>query len=311
MSGLPISRADVIAAYDKIKPFVRRTPVLTTPAEDFGLKGADLTFKLEFLQHAGSFKSRGAFTSMVTRAVPDAGVLAASGGNHGAAVAFAAMRTGHPATIFVPNVASPAKLAQIEAYGADLRIVGERYHDALVASQGFETESGALSIHAYDQNETLMGQGTVALEFVEQADVDTLLVATGGGGLVGGMAAYLEGGTKLVAVEPEAAPSLYNALEAGKPIEAPAGGVAADSLAPKMIGEKPFQLAQAFVADAVLVTDDAIIEAQKALWQTLRVVTEPGGAAAFAALLSGRYVPAEGERVGILLCGANTKAVNL
>lgn len=293
-----------------IAPHVRRTPVLEVAGEDFGLPGVTLVFKLEFLQHAGSFKTRGAFAHMLTRAIPPAGVVAASGGNHGAATAFAAMKTGHRATIFVPEVASPAKLAQIRSYGAELRVVGQRYADALAASIEWAAESGAAAVHAYDQPETLIGQATVALEFEQQAPgLDAVLVAVGGGGLVGGMAAWYAGRTRVIGVEPAAAPTLTMALAAGQPVDAPAGGIAADSLAPKRIGELMFPIAQRFVERTVLVEDEAIAAAQRRLWDTLRIVAEPGGAAAFAALLSGRMQPRRGERIGVVLCGANTTAV--
>jgi threonine dehydratase len=302
--------AQVRAIAQRIAPHVRRTPVLEVAGEDFGLAGVTLVFKLEFLQHAGSFKTRGAFAHMLTRAVPAAGVVAASGGNHGAATAFAAMKTGHRATIFVPGVASPAKIAQIRGYGAGLRIVGERYADALAASEEWVLESGAAPVHAYDQPETLLGQATVAMEFEEQAPgLDAVLVAVGGGGLVGGMAAWYAGRTRLVGVEPSAAPTLTMALAAGQPVDAPAGGLAADSLAPKRVGELMFPIAQRFVDRTVLVEDEAIAQAQQALWQQLRIVAEPGGAAAFAALLSGAFKTAPGERIGVVLCGANTTAV--
>lgn len=310
-AAAPIARGDVEAAYERIRRHLRRTPTIDVDIADFaGAPVGASILKLEFLQHSGSFKARGAFANLLLREPPGAGVVAASGGNHGAAVAFAARRLGVPATIFVPSVASPAKLEQIRSYGADLRVGGDRYDDALRASIAHQRETGALSAHAFDQDETLMGQGSVALEFAEQASPDTILVATGGGGLLGGMAAYLEGRIRLVAVEPETAPSLYNARAAGRPIDAPAGGVAADSLAPKRIGEKAYGLAERFVERAVLVSDQAIVDAQAALWKTLRVVVEPGGAAALAALLSGAYRPEAGERVGVLLCGANTTAVD-
>lgn len=295
-----------------IRPYVRRTPVITVDAAEFGLASATLDCKLELMQHAGSFKTRGAFTNLLTREIPDAGVVAASGGNHGAAVAYAAQRLGKPATIFVPTVSSPAKVARIRGYGANLVITGDRYNDSLAASEAWRKESGALAIHAYDQPETLLGQGSVGLEFEEQAPhIDTLLVAVGGGGLIGGIAAWYRGRVRLIAVEPETAPTLTRALEAGHPVDAEAGGIAADSLAPKQVGQLMFPLMQAYLHSAVLVPDEAIAEAQRALWKTLRVVAEPGGAAAFSALLSRRYVPAPGERVGVLICGANTDAVNL
>jgi len=237
--------------------------------------------------------------------------VAASGGNHGAAVAFAAMKLGKPARIFVPTVCSPEKIERIRSYGADLVVTGERYADALAASEAWIAESGALRIHAYDQFETLLGQGTVGLEFEEQApNLDTLLVAVGGGGLIGGVAAWFAGRIKIIGVEPEAAPTLTNALNAGHPIDSPAGGIAANSLAPKRVGELMFPIARRHVHSVQLVSDSAIQEAQEALWKVLRVVTEPGGAAAFAALLSRGYEPQPGERVGVLLCGGNTTAVN-
>jgi len=301
-----------IAAVEKIiRPHVRRTPVLEAAGADFRMDSISLIFKLEFLQLAGSFKARGAFANLLTREVPKAGVVAASGGNHGVAVAYAAGKLGVPAKIFVPNVASPEKIERIRRCGANLVVVGERYADALAASEAWVARSGAMPIHAYDQIETLLGQGTVGLEFQGQyPDLDTLLVAVGGGGLIGGVAAWYAGKIKLIGVEPQAAPTLANALHAGRPVGSPAGGIAADSLAPKRVGELMFPIAQKHVEKVILVTDDEIIQAQQALWSVLCAVTEPGGAAAFAALLSRRYQPAPGERVGVLLCGANTAAVN-
>jgi threonine dehydratase len=285
--------------------------VVTAAAEDFGLSGAPIAFKLELLQHAGVFKPRGAFANLLLRDVPKAGVVAASGGNHGAAVAFAARRLGIPAKIFIPTVASPAKIAQIRSYGAELVVEGARYADALALSQDWAARSGALQIHAFDQPETLLGQGTVAREFAAQApQATTWLVAVGGGGLIGGMAAWSAGRHKIVAVEPEAAPTLHMARAAGRPVDAPAGGVAVDSLAPKQVGALMFPIAQRYVAESVLVPDETIREAQRVLWRVLRVVAEPGAAAAFAALLSGAYKPAPDERVGVLLCGGNTTAVD-
>lgn len=312
MTNIPVSRERIAAVEKIIRPHVRRTPVLEANGADFRLDSISLIFKLEFLQHAGSFKTRGAFANLLTREIPKAGVVAASGGNHGVAVAYAAGKLGVPATIFVPNVASPEKIERIRRSGAELIVVGERYADALAASEAWTAQSGAMPIHAYDQLETLLGQGTVGLEFQQQCpDLDTLLVAVGGGGLIGGIAAWYAGKVKLIGVEPEAAPTLANALHAGHPVDSPAGGIAADSLAPKRVGELMFPLAQKFVEKVILVSDDDITLAQEALWSVLRTVTEPGGAAAFAALLSRRYQPAPGERVGILLCGANTAAINL
>jgi threonine dehydratase len=309
MDASPLDGAAIAAAAARLAPHVRRTPILEADGGDFGLPGVRLAFKLEFLQHAGSFKSRGAFNNLLTRRIPEAGVVAASGGNHGAAVAFAAMKRGVPATIFIPSVCSPAKMEQIRGYGARLEIAGERYNDALLASERFVEASGACPIHAYDQWETLQGQATVGFELEEQApDLDALLVAVGGGGLVGGIAGWYAGRMPIVGVEPEEAPTLTRALEAGAPVDAPAGGVAADSLAPKRVGTLMFPIAQKHVR-TVLVTDDAIRAAQRALWKTLRIVAEPGGAAATAALLSGAWKPRAGARVGVLLCGANTTAV--
>ena len=305
-----VTRDLISETYSLIRPYVRRTPTIEVDGADFGLKGVPLVLKLELLQHSGSFKARGAFTNLLMRRVPEVGVVAASGGNHGAAVAFAAMRLGKPARIFVPTVASPAKLERIRSYGAELVVTGERYADALAASEEWAAQSGALKVHAYEQVATLLGQGTVGLEFEEQEpELDTVLVAVGGGGLIGGIAAWYGSRTKVVGVEPELAPTLYRAMAAGEPVDAPAGGIAADSLAPKRVGSLMFPIAQAHVAEVVLVSDEAIAAAQLALWKTLRVVAEPGGAAAMAAVLSGRYVARPGERVGVLVCGANTTAV--
>ena len=307
----PITRERIAATEVAIRRFVRRTPLVRADGADFGLSPGSLTFKLEMLQHSGSFKARGAFANLLLRDPPAIGVVAASGGNHGAAVAYAAQRLGVPATIFVPEITSPAKLERIRNYGAHLVIAGSRYADALAASEAHVAATGAMAIHAFDQTETLLGQGTVGLELEQDApDIDTLLVAVGGGGLIGGVAAWYAGRIRIVAVEPEAAPTLHAARAAGRPVDAPAGGIAADSLAPRRVGELMFSIARAHVADVVLVSDDAIRRAQAALWSGLRVVAEPGGAAAFAALLCGRYRPSPGERVAVLICGANTTAVH-
>lgn len=306
-----ISPDDIRSAEALIRRYIRRTPVMEVDAADFGLPPRPLVLKLELFQHAGSFKPRGAFANLLTRAVPAAGVAAASGGNHGAAVAYAAMKLGHKASIFVPAVSPKAKLDRIRSYGADLVIAGDRYVEALAASEEFAEETGALRVHAYDQRETLIGQGTLGLELEEQEPkLDTLLVAVGGGGLIGGIAAWYRGRTKIIGVEPALAPTLHMAFAAGEPVDAPAGGIAADSLAPKRVGSLMFPIAQKFVERVVLVEDEEIRAAQLALWDRVRIVSEPGGAAAFAALLSGRYRPAPGERVGIVLCGGNTGAVD-
>jgi threonine dehydratase len=315
MDAAGFSRNRIAAAHAMIEPYVRRTPVVEVDAFDFGVTpGISLTLKLELLQHTGSFKPRGAFTNLLQRKVPAAGVVAASGGNHGAAVAFAAMRLGVPAKIFVPTVASASKIRLIKDCGADVVVGGDRYADALAASELWVESTGAMPVHAYDHPETILGQGTVGSELQEQApELDTLLVAVGGGGLLGGIAAwYAESSRKprLVGVEPEEAPTLTTALAARKPVDAKAGGIAADSLAPRRVGELMFPLAQRHVEQVLLVSDDAIVQAQRELWRVLRIVAEPGGAAAFAALLSGRYQAAAGERVGVVLCGGNTTAVS-
>ena len=305
-----VTRESISRIEPLIRPYVRHTPTIALDGADFGLLAAPIRLKLECLQHTGTFKARGAFTNLITRSLPQAGVVAASGGNHGVAVAYAAMKRGVRATIFVPKVSSPAKIELIRRYGAELVVTGERYADALAASEVFVREAGAMPVHAYDQTETLLGQGTVGLEIeVDTPGIDTLLVAVGGGGLIGGIAAWFASRIRIVAVEPEGAPTLNLALAAGRPVDAPAEGIAADSLAPKQVGRLMFPIAQRHVQRSVLVSDEAIRSAQKALWEHVRVVAEPGGAAAFAALLSGAYMPSPDERVAVLVCGANTTAV--
>jgi threonine dehydratase len=311
MTELQVDRDGIARIEPVIRPHIRRTPVVEAAGHDFGIEAGAITLKLELLQHAGSFKTRGAFANLLTRTVPAAGVAAASGGNHGAAVAHAAASLGLPARIFVPSISSPAKIERIRRTGADLVVGGDRYADALAACDAWVTATGALPVHAFDQAETMLGQGTLALELESQApDLDTVLVGVGGGGLIGGIAAWYAGRVKVVGVEPEASPTLHQAFAAGRPVDAPTGGIAVDSLAPKRIGELVFPVVQQHVATTVLVTDEAIREAQRALWQGVRIVAEPGGAAAFAALLSGRYRPAKGERVGVVVSGGNTTAVD-
>lgn len=312
MESLELDRARFEATARLIAPYVRRTPVVECFGSEFGLSDCIIGFKLELLQHAASFKTRGAFANLLSRDVPAAGVVAASGGNHGAAVAYAAMRLGKPAKIFVPTVSSAPKVARIRSYGAQLVVGGERYADALAASEEWTANSGAMPVHAFDQMETLLGQGTIALELEEQfSNVDTVLVAVGGGGLIGGIAACFAGRVKVVAVEPEGAPTLARALEAGHPVDAPTGSIANDSLAPRRVGELMFPIAQRYVDHVALVSDEDITLAQRAMWRGLTVVAEPGGAAAFAALLSKRYVPRPGERVAVIVSGGNTAAVDL
>jgi threonine dehydratase len=258
-----------------IRPHVRHTPVVRVDLAEFGREPRPVALKLECLQHSGSFKARGAFANLLTRAIPPSGVVAASGGNHGTAVAYAAMRLGVPATIFLPNVTSPSKVERIKSYAAKLVVAGERYDDALTASQAFVRESGALAVHAFDQPETLLGQGTVGCEVdADLPDIDTLLVAVGGGGLIGGIAAWFRGRIRIIAVEPEGSPTLWRALKAGEPVDAETDGIAADSLAPKRVGNIMFPIAQAFVERVVLVTDDDIRAAQLALWDKVRLVAE-------------------------------------
>ena len=310
MTSTGVDREHIAATEPVIRPHVRRTPVVEVNGRDFGLGEVTLLFKLELVQQSGSFKARGAFANLLLRPVPAAGVVAASGGNHGAAVAHAARELGVRARIFVPTISTAAKIDRIRATGAELVVVGERYADALAASQAFAASSGALQIHAFDQDETMLGAGTLGLELEDQVGVpDAVLAAVGGGGLIGGIAAWFAGRTRVLGVEPELAPTLARALAAGEPVDAPAGGIAADSLAPRRIGERVFPIAQRHV-ESVLVTDEAIADAQRALWRTLRIAAEPGGAASLAAVLSGRFVAAPGARIAIVISGGNTSAVS-
>ena len=306
-----VTRVAIADTYEHIRPHIRCTPILEIAAQDVGLADFAPVLKLELMQHSGSFKARGAFANLLMREVPAAGIAAASGGNHGAAVAYAAMRLRRQARIFVPEISSPAKIARIRGYGADLVVEGARYAEALERCQSFVAASGALSIHAYDHALTLRGQGTLGLELEEQAPrLDTLFVAVGGGGLIGGIAAWYRGRVKVIGVEPERAPTLHAALAAGKPVEVSVDGIAADSLGASRIGGLAFAIAQAHADRVMLVADAAIREAQLALWERLRILAEPGGAAALAPLLTGAYAPAMDERVGVLICGGNTTAVD-
>ena len=300
-----IGQGDIRAAAGRIAAHVRVTPTLAVEAEAFST-GHPISLKLEFLQRAGSFKARGAFNTLLSRPVPAAGVAAASGGNHGAAVACAAQALGHTARIFVPEISSPAKIARIRDFDADLVVGGARYADALEACETFQAGSGAIGIHAYDADATIAGQGTVGLEWDTQVpDLDSVLVAVGGGGLISGIAAWFRNRVKVVGVEPETSRALHAALEAGKPVDVDVSGVAADSLGARRVGVRNFEIARSFVDHVALVPDSTILEAQSRLWSTLRIAAEPGGAAALAPLISGAYTPAEGERVGVLICGGN------
>jgi threonine dehydratase len=311
-----ISRDEIRRTYDTVRPWIRRTPVVQIDLGDLDPAGTALpavTLKLEQLQCAGSFKARGAFANLLLRDVPPAGVVAASGGNHGVAVAYAASRVGSggkqsgvPARIFVPTVSAPAKVERIRRLGAELVVTGERYADALAAAQDWAERSGAMSVHAFDQRETLLGQGTLGLELAGQADqLDTVLVPVGGGGLIGGVAAWFAGTVRVIGVEPEGAPTLTRARVAGRPADAPAEGVAADALAPRRVGELVFPITQAYVEDVVLVGDASILAAQRALWQAARIAAEPAASVGIAALLTGAYKPAPGERVAVVISGAN------
>lgn len=306
-----VNRQAIISVDPLIRPYLRRTPVIRADRADFGLPPGPLVLKLEHLQHTGSFKVRGAFANLLLRDIPDAGVVAASGGNHGAAVAYAARARGVPARIYVPGISSTAKITRIRGYGAHLVIVGDTYADALAASQEWAAGSGALTVHAFDQAETILGAGTLATELGQQAPAaGTVLAGVGGGGLLSGIAAGYAGRARVVGAEPEEAPTLTRALRAGRPVDVRVGGVASDSLGARRMGELTFCILTAHAAKAVLVSEDAIRHAQDLLWDRLRLVAEPGGCAALAALTSGRYTPAPGETVAVVISGANTAAVS-
>src|SRR5260370_6253493 len=308
-----VTRAAIASVEPLIGPYLRRTPVVGVDRADFGLEPGPLVLNREQLQHSGSFKARGAFANLLLRDIPAAGVVAASGGNHGAAVASAAMTLGVPARIFVPEVSSPAKIARIRGYGADLVVSGGTYADALEASAAWIATSGALPVHAYDQIETMLGAGSLAIELERQtagADLDTVIASVGGGGLLAGVAAGYAGRVRVLGVEPEGAPTLTSALRAGHPVDAVAGSVAVDSLVPRRVGDLTFPVIAKYVDEVLLVSDEAILRAQQLLWDRLRVVAEPGGCAALAAVISGGYVPAAGETIAVIMSGANTTAVD-
>lgn len=307
---MTIDKVGIASAYLRLHGRVRKTPIIESGLDCFGLESS-IELKLESLQHSGSFKVRGVFTHLLDpERAPlfrESGVVAASGGNHGAAVAFAAQKLGIRANIFVPEISSRAKVKRIESYGAQVHVGGSRYADALERSHEFQKSSGGLNVHAYDEEATLVGQGTVALEWQEQSpQLDTVLVAVGGGGLIGGMAAWYQGAVKLIACEPVKSCAYHRALENDAPLDVDVDGIAADSLGAKRIGSLMFPLAKKFVTSSVVVEDDAIVRAQAMLWNEMQVVAEAGGATALAALLSGAYRPKKGERVGVLICGGNT-----
>ena len=304
--GLAVGRPDIERASGRIAAWIRLTPVLEVEPETFGTPGS-VTLKLECHQHTGSFKPRGAFNRILSNEVPDAGVIAASGGNFGLAVAYAASRLGHRAEVFVPESTPEVKVHRLRAYGANVSITGHFYAEALEAAEVRRADSGALWMHAFDQPEMVAGNGTVGSELDEQVgDLDTLLVAVGGAGLIGGIAAWFRGDPRVVGVETEGTASLAAALAHGAPVDTEIGGIAADSLGARRVGDIGFAIARRFVDRVTVVDDEAVKRAQRALWEDLRIVVEPGAAAPPAALLSGAYRPDEGERVGVLLCGANT-----
>jgi threonine dehydratase len=307
MEAATLTRNGIEAAAARIAPYLRRTPTLALEADALGVAG-QLVLKLEFLQVTGSFKPRGAFNRLLSADIPKAGVIAASGGNHGVAVAYAAHRLGVPATIFVPTIAAPAKLKRIRDSGAEVIVSGSNYAEALALSMERAKASGALVVHAYDQPEVILGQGTVGLELMAQAPkLDTVLIAVGGGGLIGGIALALAGsGVRIIGVEPVLAPTLHDAVAAGRPVPVEVAGVAADSLGAREVGPLAFAILQEQGVRVLLVEDDAIRAAQRVLWHELRILAEPGGATALAALLSNGYRPEPGERVGVVLCGGNT-----
>ena len=296
-------QTEIKSARDRIEPYVRRTPVMELAVD--GLTHP-VALKLEQMQHTGSFKVRGAFNTLLSQAVPEAGVVAASGGNHGAAVAHAARQLGHKARIFVPEIAGPAKIALIERTGADLVVVKGAYANALEAAQTYEAETGAMQIHAYDAEATVAGQGTFMLEWEEQGlEADTVLIAVGGGGLIAGALGWLDGRRKVVAVESETCNTLHAALSAGEPVDIQPSGIAANALGARRSGDICFELSKAQKAPSLLVTDEAISQAQAMLWRETRQLVEPAGAAALAALTSGAYQPEPEERIAVLICGGN------
>lgn len=304
-------RAEIEAAGERIAGRIRTTPIIHLENGAWGLAGR-LVLKLELLQHTGSFKPRGAFNRVLSNPVPPAGLIAASGGNHGIAVAYVGQQLGQRAEIFVPEACSPVKIERLRGYGAQVTIVGATYADALEASQARAEQTGALVVHAYDQPEVVIGQGTLAREFEQQTpDLDTLLIAVGGGGLLAGAAAWFEGRVRLVGVEPASAPSMTQALKAGEPVDTAVSGIAVDSLGARRVGMLAYSLVKQHVERIVLVSDEAIRQSQRTLWNDLRVLAEPGGATALAALLSGTYRPAPGERVGVVICGGNTDPASL
>ncbi|MGH3712345.1 MAG: threonine/serine dehydratase [Micromonosporaceae bacterium] len=308
-----ITRTDVETAAARIAGRVRRTPVMAVEPDTFG---TDLWWKLECLQHTGSFKVRGAHNRILAAAesggLTDAGVVAASGGNAGLAVAYVAQRLGIAAEVYVPTTAPEFKVASLRELGATVRQAGDQYADAYDAALARAGETGALFCHAYDQPEICAGQGTIGLELAEDVPgLDTVVLAVGGGGLMAGVAAALEGRAKVVGVEPETIPTLRQALRAGRPVDVDVSGIAADSLGARRLGEIGYDVAVRTGVASLLVPEAAILDARRLLWQRWRIVVEHGAAVALAALLTRAYRPQPGERVAVLLCGANTSPTDL
>jgi threonine dehydratase len=299
---MSIEPDDVRAAAERIAGRIRRTPVLELGERD----GVSVVAKIELLQHTGSFKPRGAFNKLLSSEVPLAGVIAASGGNFGQAVAYAARSTGVPAEIFVPATSPEAKIDRVRAQGATVTVVDGYYAEAQAALGARQEETGALLMHPFDQPEVIAGQGTIGIELEEQVPgLDTVLVAIGGGGLIAGIAAWFRGRVRVVGVEPTRCATMSAALQAGEPVVADVGGIAADSLGSARVGDHTFPIVRDHVDRVVHVEDEAIHAAQRAFWDECRLIVEPGGAAAFAALRSGAYRPDAGERVCVLASGGN------
>ena len=301
-----VDRGDVLAAARRIGGAIRQTPVLAVDPTELGTPGR-CWLKLELVQHSGSFKARGALNAVLQGPVPDGGVLGASGGNHGAAVAWAARRLGHRATIFVPEVVGPAKVARLRAYGAVVEVVPGVYADALAAAQRFGRGDAALSVHAYDDPAVVAGAGTVGVELEQQVpELDTVVVACGGGGLSGGLAVWFEDRVRLVVVETPGTATFAAARAAGRPVDVAVSGLAADALGATRLGAIGWDVLRTVDAGSAIVADADVRSAQRLLWDRYRLITEPAGAAAVAALTTGAYRPEPGERVAVILCGANT-----
>ncbi|HEX6165920.1 MAG TPA: serine/threonine dehydratase [Acidimicrobiales bacterium] len=306
------SRADIDAAARRLAPLVRRTPVVKVDAADLGLPGrrSPLVLKLELTQHAGSFKARGAHAQLLADDLPAAGVVAASGGNYGVAVAYTARRLGVAATVCVPDTTAPAKLDRLRGLGATVEVVPGLYDDALAASRALAATTGARLLHAFDQVEMLLGSGTLARELSEQAPLDRVVVAVGGGGLIGGVACWFRGDVAVTGIETEGCDTLAAARRAGRPVDVEVSGLGADALGARRAGELGFAAAERWVDDVVVVPDAALVDAQRRLWSALRIATEPAGAAAVAALTAGALIDPD-ERVAVVLCGANVDPVSL